>query len=94
VFYPLENSPDWLQKLSHFFPLSHLAQGFERCFSPHTTGLGFSGRHLLVPALWWVFGTVYAVRHFRWEKRPGGGGGLGRRRGARQEAPAAPTSSA
>ena len=57
-----------------------LAQGFEECFSPHTTGLGFSGKHLTVLAVWWVGGTVYAARHFRWEKRPGGGGGLVRRR--------------
>jgi ABC-2 type transport system permease protein len=80
VFYPLEGAPDWLQKLAHVFPLSHLAQGFEECFSPHTTGLGFSGKHLTVLAVWWVGGTIYAARHFRWEKRPGGGGGLVRRR--------------
>jgi len=46
VFYPLETAPEWLQKVAHFFPLSHLAQGFEQCFSPHTKGLGFSGAHL------------------------------------------------
>ena len=81
VFYPLEGAPEWLQRLSHIFPLSHLAQGFEECFSPHTAGLGFSGAHLLNLAVWWVVATFYAVRHFRWEKRPGGGGGgLGLRR--------------
>ena len=79
VFYPLEGAPEWLQKVAHVFPLSHLAQGFEECFSPHTTGLGFSGKHLTVLALWWIGGTIYAARHFRWEKRPGGGGGLARR---------------
>ncbi|HEX6461021.1 MAG TPA: ABC transporter permease [Thermoleophilaceae bacterium] len=80
VFYPLEGAPDWLQKVAHFFPLSHLAQGFEQCFSPHTTGLGFSGAHLGVLAAWWAAGTFYAARHFRWEKRPGGGGVFTRRR--------------
>ena len=85
VFYPLEGAPDWLQKLAHVFPLSHLAQGFEECFSPHTTGLGFSGRHLAVLAAWWVGATLYAARHFRWEKRPGGRGGLVRRRSAAAE---------
>jgi ABC-2 type transport system permease protein len=81
VFYPLEGAPNWLQKLAHFFPLSHLAQGFEQCFSPHTTGLGFSGAHLGPLAIWWAVGTFYAVRHFRWEKRPGGAGlSFGRRR--------------
>lgn len=81
VFYPLETAPRWLQDLAHVFPLSHLAQGFERCFSPHVGGSGFSGRHLLVLALWWAGATVFAARHFRWEKRPGGGRGpLVRRR--------------
>ena len=80
VFYPLETAPHWLQRVAHLFPPSHLAQGFEQCFSPHTGGLGFSGRHLLVLAIWWVGATFYAARHFRWEKRPGGGSGLMRRR--------------
>jgi ABC-2 type transport system permease protein len=95
VFYPLETYPDWLQNLAHIFPLSHMAQGFEECFSPHTSGLGFSARHLSVLIVWWVVATVFAARHFRWEKRPGGGGGgLLRRRRERQEAPAPPTTSA
>ena len=85
VFYPLETAPDWLQKLAHLFPLSHLAQGFEACFSPHTSGLGFSAKHLVPLLIWWVLATIYAARHFRWEKRPGGGGlSFGRRR--REEA--------
>jgi ABC-2 type transport system permease protein len=80
VFYPLETYPDWLQKIAHIFPLSHMAQGFEACFSPHTTGLGFSGKHLAVMGAWWLGATIWAARHFRWEKRPGGGGGLAWRR--------------
>jgi ABC-2 type transport system permease protein len=80
VFYPLETAPQWLQTLAHIFPLSHLAQGFEECFSPHTTGYGFSAEHLSVLAAWWVGATLLAVRNFRWEKRPAGGGGLFSRR--------------
>jgi ABC-2 type transport system permease protein len=80
VFYPLENAPQWLQTVAHIFPLSHFAQGFEECFSPHTTGWGFSGQHLAVLAAWWIGATIVAVRRFRWEKRPTGGGGLMRRR--------------
>jgi len=80
VFYPLETYPDWLQKIAHIFPLSHMAQGFEACFSPHTTGLGFSAKHLAVMGAWWLGATIWAARHFRWEKRPGGGGGLAWRR--------------
>jgi ABC-2 type transport system permease protein len=91
VFYPLETYPDWLQKIAHIFPLSHMAQGFEECFSPHTTGFGFSGRHLSVLAIWWVVATIYAARHFRWEKRPGGGGGLGWRRSERRRAQQQPS---
>ena len=86
IFFPLENSPEWLQRVSHIFPLSHVAQGFEQCFSPHTTGLGFSGGHLLNLAVWSVLATLYAARHFRWEKRPGGGGGLGFGRRRREPA--------
>jgi ABC-2 type transport system permease protein len=80
VFFPLENAPDWLQRIAHIFPLSHFAQAFEACFSPHTAGAGFSGRDLAALAIWWVGATIFAVRHFRWEKRPEGGRGLVRRR--------------
>jgi ABC-2 type transport system permease protein len=85
VFYPLETAPDWLQTVAHIFPLSHLAQGFEACFSPHTTGYGFSAQHLAVLAAWWLGATVVAVRNFRWEKRPAGSGGLLRRRASSAE---------
>jgi ABC-2 type transport system permease protein len=88
VFYPLESYPNWLQDIAHIFPLSHLAQGFEECFSPHTTGLGFSAKHLSVLFVWWIVATIYAARHFRWEKRPGGGGGLWARRTREAPAPA------
>jgi ABC-2 type transport system permease protein len=80
VFYPLNTYPDWLQKIAHIFPLSHLAQSFEACFSPHTTGYGFSGKDLGVMLIWWAGATIFAARHFRWEKRPGGGGGFTFRR--------------
>ena len=80
VFYPLETAPQWLQTVAHIFPLSHLAQGFEECFSPHTSGWGFSAQHLAVLAAWWVGATLLAVRNFRWEKRPQGSGGWLRRR--------------
>jgi ABC-2 type transport system permease protein len=85
VFYPLETAPQWLQTVAHIFPLSHLAQGFEECFSPHTTGWGFSTEHLSVLAAWWVVATILAVRNFRWEKRPTGSGGLLRRRASSAE---------
>ena len=47
VFYSVQNEPGWLRRIADVFPLSHLIQAFTACFSPYTTGTGFSGRDLL-----------------------------------------------
>jgi ABC-2 type transport system permease protein len=72
IFYPLEGAPHWVQTVAHLFPLSHLAQAFEACFSPHTHGSGFAAGHLAVIALWGLAGAAFAVRHFDTEAEDGG----------------------
>jgi ABC-2 type transport system permease protein len=62
VFYPIESEPQWLQRVAHVFPLSHLVQAFDACFSPYTNGSGFSSRHLGVLALWGAVAAMVAVR--------------------------------
>ena len=64
VFYPIESEPQWLQDLAHVFPLSHFVQAFDACFSPHTTGSGFSARHLGALVVWGVAAGFVAVRRF------------------------------
>ena len=64
VFYPIESEPEWLQRIARFFPLSHFVQAFDACFSPFTTGSGFSARDLAALAVWGAIGTIVAVRRF------------------------------
>jgi ABC-2 type transport system permease protein len=64
VFFPLASEPEWLQRIAHFFPLSHLVKAFEACFSPYTTGSGFSARDLGSLLVWGAIGTFVAVRRF------------------------------
>jgi ABC-2 type transport system permease protein len=64
VFYSTEGAPDWVRRIADVFPLSHVVQAFTACFSPYTTGSGFSGRDLLVIAAWGLAGAVVAVRRF------------------------------
>ena len=64
VFYPIESEPQWLQDLAHIFPLSHFVQAFDACFSPHTTGSGFSARHLGALVVWGAVAGFVAVRRF------------------------------
>jgi len=77
IWYPLEGAPHWLQTLAHVFPLSHLAQAFEACFSPHTPGAGFHAWDLLVLAAWGAAGLRVAVSRFRrdTDETQGAGGG-------------------
>ena len=34
IWFPLDGAPDWLVKVSHFFPLSHIVEAFGSCFTP------------------------------------------------------------
>jgi ABC-2 type transport system permease protein len=71
IFYPLEGAPQWVQTVAHVFPLSHLAQAFEACFSPHTHGSGFAPGHLAVIAVWGLVAARFAVRRFETETEDG-----------------------
>jgi hypothetical protein len=35
-------------------------------YNPHTTGLGFAGKDLLIVAAWGAAGLLIALRKFRW----------------------------
>jgi ABC-2 type transport system permease protein len=78
IWFPLDNAPDWLLKVSHFFPLSHIAQAFEACFVPGP-GAAWSGSDLWVVAVWTVAGLFVARRRFRWEPGTNEGRGFLRR---------------
>ena len=67
IFYPLEGAPNSVQTVAHVFPLSHLAQAFEACFSPHTQGSGFASGHMAVIAVWGLAAARFAVRRFESE---------------------------
>jgi ABC-2 type transport system permease protein len=86
VFYPFESEPDWLQKIAHLFPLSHLVQAFDACFSPYTSGSGFAARDLASLLVWGAIGTFVAVRRFAAEAIDEEGGMSGSRRWRRATA--------
>ena len=67
VFFPLQGAPQWVVRVAHVFPLSHIVEAFTACFSPYTTGSGFELRDLGVIAAWGIGGLVVAVRRFRTE---------------------------
>jgi ABC-2 type transport system permease protein len=67
IWFPLDGAPDWLVKVSHFFPLSHIVNAFGGCFVPGSTGSGFNGSDLGAIAIWTAVGLFVAVRRFRWE---------------------------
>jgi ABC-2 type transport system permease protein len=64
VFYSIEGQPEWLHRIAEVFPLYHLVHGFTACFSPYTTGSGFSGSDIWSLFVWGVVGTFVAVRRF------------------------------
>jgi len=67
IWFPLDGAPEWLIKVSHFFPLSHIVNAFGSCFVPGSTGSQFHGDDLLAIAIWTAVGLFVAVRRFRWE---------------------------
>ena len=50
IWFPLDGAPDWLIKVSHFFPLSHIVNAFGSCFVPGASGSQFHGNDLFALA--------------------------------------------
>lgn len=67
VFFPIQGAPEWVVRLAHVFPLSHIVESFTACFSPHTQGGGFALQDLASVAVWGALAMAVAVRRFRWE---------------------------
>jgi ABC-2 type transport system permease protein len=78
VFYSTESAPHWLQRIADVFPLSHVVHAFTACFSPYTTGSGFSSSDLTSLLAWGIAGTFVAVRRFSREATDEEGGRGGR----------------
>ena len=72
VFIPVNSLPNWLEDLGRIFPLAHLAEGLQRCFSPSATGNVLDGSNVAVLAAWGVAGLLIAVRTFRWDPQGAG----------------------
>jgi ABC-2 type transport system permease protein len=72
VFINANTLPNWLYDIGRVFPLAHLAEGLQRCFSPSTTGSAIDGANLAVLAAWGVAGLVVAIRTFRWDPQGAG----------------------
>lgn len=67
VWFSLEGSPDWIRKVSQFFPLTHVTEGMRRIMNEGAT-LGDLGYQILVLLLMTtVFMTVGSLL-FKWTK--------------------------
>ena len=69
VFVAVTVLPHWLADVGEIFPVRHLANALLVAYNPHTTGLGFAGRDLLIVAAWGAAGLLIAVRKFSWLPR-------------------------
>ena len=75
LFFPIETAPRWVKTIAHIFPLSHLVEAFEACFSPYATGTGFAFKNLGIVAAWGAGGLLVATRRFRREGEADEGAG-------------------
>jgi len=66
VFVAVTVLPHWLADAGEIFPVRHLADALLVAYNPHTAGLGFAGRDLLIVAAWGAAGLLIAVRKFTW----------------------------
>ena len=69
VFVAVTVLPHWLADVGQIFPVRALASALLTTYNPHTTGLGFAGRDLLIVAAWGAAGLLIAVRKFTWLPR-------------------------
>jgi ABC-2 type transport system permease protein len=80
IWFPLDNAPEWLLKIAHFFPLYHLVNAFDGCFVPGVENNGWKPEDLLALVIWGAAGLFVALRRFRFEP-----GAEGEKRGLRAQ---------
>lgn len=74
VFIVFTQVPPFLQTVASIFPLKWLAQGMRSVFLPaefetaEATGSWQHGATAIILAVWFVVGTVWAVKTFRWQR--------------------------
>lgn len=68
TFYPIKDSSS-ISKIADYLPVRPFTRAMFAVFDPHTVGLGFDGRSMLVMAVWLVGASIFAVRRFSWEPR-------------------------
>jgi ABC-2 type transport system permease protein len=66
TYFPISGTLDHISK---DLPLRPMILSLYKVFDPTNTGSIWSGRDLVVLALWGVGSSIFAVRHFKWEPR-------------------------
>jgi ABC-2 type transport system permease protein len=70
VFIPIMHPPQWLDVLTHIFPIGPFNEAIKTAVVPPPESMGFNGGDLLVLAAWGVVGALVAFRYFSWEPHP------------------------
>ena len=70
VFIPISNPPQWLNVLTHVFPIGPFNEALKTAVVPPLGSTGFNGGDLLVLAVWGIGGALVAFRYFSWEPHP------------------------
>ena len=74
VFIVYSQVPSFLQNVAAVFPLKWLAQGMRSVFLPpefevaEVSGSWQHGPTAMIMGVWFVVGTIWAVRSFRWQR--------------------------
>jgi ABC-2 type transport system permease protein len=68
IFFPVEDSPKWIETLSDIFPVRHLVDAFLGAFYGQPF-FDFSWVDVGVIAVWGLGGLFVASRYFSWEPR-------------------------
>jgi ABC-2 type transport system permease protein len=68
VFIDMSNAPDWLDTVSHLFPVRHFADAMLDLY-PSSGVAAVPWLEVGVIALWGMIGLVLALRFFSWEPR-------------------------
>jgi ABC-2 type transport system permease protein len=80
IWFPLDDAPQWLLTIAHFFPLYHIVNAFDGCFVPGVANNGWKPEDLLAIVIWMCVGLFVAARRFRFEP-----GAEGEKRGLRAQ---------
>jgi ABC-2 type transport system permease protein len=69
IFIPMHEAPNWLNTITHIFPVKPFSAALQTAFNPFEVSSGFELINIGIIIIWLIIGLLVSIRYFSWEPR-------------------------